>query len=301
MTDVDWKRYDLRSVAATVAGILGVDIPKTAEAGPIESVLRTLPKAERLALVVVDGFGTSVWQGVRDHVPVLNRLSEGHRVDISSVLLSYTYICISSMLTGISPASHGVTDLGAMAKAVGKAQLQTLFDTVREAGLQSLLAVHKRDVEGIPVSDYADYTVLAELREDSEIFSSVPKIIGTHRPAFAFVHLLDIDEAAHASGPASDAVARAAASIDSRLGALLGALAQSDYAVVVLADHGQHRAQPSGQHHAQPAGQQDAGPGVTADGGNLGVHDGSCEEDLRVPLVWASPEELRRLTDSGEV
>jgi len=284
MKDADFRRYDLRAVAATVAGILGVAPPPNTESGPIAPVLATLPRAERLALLVVDGFGSSVWQGVNDHVPILNRLRGVNHMEISSVVPSKTYICLSTMLTGVSPASHGVTGLQEMAQAVQSAgRLQTVFDGVREAGGRSLLAVHRRDVEGVPVDHFAEHTVLAEKREDTEIYARVPSVLHMERPSFAFIHFLDIDETAHAFGPASPEVAQAASGTDSRLGVLLGDLASEGYAVILLADHGQH-----------------ASAGDGSDGeGNLGVHDGSCEEDLRVPLVWASAEELSVLGVSG--
>ena len=280
MKDTDFRRYDLSAVAATAAGILGLEPPPSASA-PIEPVLATLPRAERLALLVVDGFGSTVWEGVRDRVPVLSRLREVNHTEISSVVPSFTYICLSTMLTGVSPASHGVTGLQEMVQAVQSARLQTLFDGVRRGGGESLLAVHRRDVEGVPVDRFAEHTLLAEERVDTEIYARVPEILRTHRPTFAFIHFLDIDEAAHAHGPASLEVAEAASRTDSRLGALLRDLALEGYAAVLLADHGQHAA---GDRPDEE--------------GNLGVHDGSCEEDLRVPLVWASAQDLRELTES---
>jgi predicted AlkP superfamily pyrophosphatase or phosphodiesterase len=282
MNDTDFRGYDLSAVAATVAGILNVEPPPNAS-GPIEPVLAGLPGAERLALLVVDGFGSSVWQGVRDHVPVLNRLREVNHTEISSVVPSYTYICLSTMLTGVSPAGHGVTGLQGMVQAARSGELETVFDSVRRAGGESLLAVHRRDVEGVPVDRFAEHTMLAEEREDTEIYARVPGILQAHRPMFAFVHFLDVDEAAHAFGPASPEVADAASRTDSRLGVLLGELAREGYAVLLLADHGQHASED--------------GPDEE---GNLGVHDGSCEEDLRVPLVWASAQDLRGLVASRD-
>jgi predicted AlkP superfamily pyrophosphatase or phosphodiesterase len=266
-----FRAQDLRAVAATVAGILNVPVPPAAESGPILAAVATLSGARRLALVVVDGFGSSVWKGVRDHVPTLNRLREAHSTEISSVLPSYTYICLSTMLTGVSPAGHGVTGLSDMVAAAQALKLETVFDGVRKAGGTSLLAVHRRDVQGVPVERFAEHTLLAEKREDEEIYARVPGMLEAHRPQFAFIHLLDIDEAAHAHGPASPEVARAASQTDARLGALLADVARWGYAAVLLADHGQHESE---------SGEQ------------KGVHDGSCEEDLRVPVVWATAEEL---------
>lgn len=57
----------------------------------------------------------------------------------------------------------------------------------------------------------------------------------------------------------------------------MGELARKDYALLLLADHGQH-----------PALAEERRPG------HLGTHDGSVKEDLAVPLVWATSEGIRR-------
>lgn len=267
---------DLRAVAPTVARILGVPAPKGAEVEPIAEVVATLPRADRLALVLVDGFGSALWAHVRTAVPTLNRLAELHRVEISSVLPSLTYICISTMVTGASPGGHGVAELEDMVRVSAEGRVDTVFDRVREAGRETLLAVHRRDVEGVPLARFADRVVLVEEREDTGIFARTPELLRLHRPAFAFLHLIDVDEAAHAHGPYSAEVARTASDLDGKLKALLAGLAEMEYAVLVLADHG---------HHETPGGRPDSE-------GHLGVHDGSVPEDLRVPVLWASAEEL---------
>jgi predicted AlkP superfamily pyrophosphatase or phosphodiesterase len=267
---------DLRAVAPTVARVLNVPAPGGAEAEPIAEVVETLHAADRLALVLVDGFGSSLWQYVRDAVPVLNRIAALRHLEIQSVLPSMTYICISTMLTGVSPSSHGVTDLQTLIRATRSADMDTVFNRVRDAGGQTLMAVHKRDVEGLDIERFADRTVLAEERNDLEIYGRVPGLIVENLPTFAFVHLLDIDEAGHRYGPYTPEVRQSARAMDRRLKGLLACLATSGYAAVILADHGMHEA-----------------PRETPDTeGNRGMHDGSVPEDLLIPLLWATAEEL---------
>ncbi len=273
------KGYDLRAICPTVAQVLDVPVPSGAEVDAVAEVLETLPSADRLALMVIDGFGSALWAHVEDDVPTLNRLAALHRLDISSVLPSLTYICLSTMLTGVSPGSHRVADLDGMVRASSSSELDTVFDRVRGAGRETLLAVHRRDVEGIPLDRYADQTVLTEEKEDVEIYDRVPGLLDVHRPALAFVHLIDIDETGHAYGPYAAQVKRAAAEMDGRLKRLFAFLGEAGYALMALADHGLHET-----------------PGGRADReGHLGIHDGSVEEDLLVPLLWASAEELRAL------
>jgi predicted AlkP superfamily pyrophosphatase or phosphodiesterase len=271
--------YDLRAISPTVAQILDVPVPRGAEVGPVAEVLDTLPSAERLVLVVIDGFGSALWLHVEHAVPTLNRLAGLHRLDISSVLPSLTYICLSTMLTGVSPENHGVVNLEDMVRVANAPQLDTVFDRVRDARRETFLAVHRRDVEGIPLDRYADQTVLAEDREDAEIYDRVPDLVRAHQPAFAFVHLIDIDETSHAYGPYTAEVTHAALEMDRRLKNFFAFLGEAGYALMVLADHGLHEA-PGGSDNRE---------------GDLGTHDGSVEEDLVVPLLWASAAELQSL------
>ena len=47
---------------------------------------------------------------------------------------------------------------------------------------------------------------------------------------------------------------------------------------MLLADHGMHLAS-----------------GVLGENDQLGVHDGSVEEDLAIPLIWGSSEEIKQV------
>lgn len=274
------ETVDLRAIASTIARVLNVTAPRGAEAAPIDEVVDTLRAADRLALVVVDGFGSSLWSHVRGAVPVFNRVAALRHREIRSVLPSMTYICISTMLTGVSPSSHGVTDLKTMIRATRSPHMDTVFNRVRDAGGQTLMAVHERDVAGLDIERFADRTVLAKERNDLEIYATVPRLIRNHSPAFAFVHLLDVDEAGHRYGPYAPEVRSAASRMDRNLKGLLACLAASGYAVVIVADHGMHESR----------------EGAADEGGNRGTHDGSVEEDLVVPLLWATADELGEIT-----
>ena len=66
--------------------------------------------------------------------------------------------------------------------------------------------------------------------------------------------------------------------MNSQLWVLLASLTGLDYAIMLLADHGMHLAS-----------------GVLGENDQLGVHDGSVEEDLAVPLIWGSSEEIKQV------
>jgi predicted AlkP superfamily pyrophosphatase or phosphodiesterase len=165
-------------------------------------------------------------------------------------------------------------------RASSATAIDTVFDTVRRSRKTTLLAAHSKGVSGLPVDRFADHTVVVDSELDADLYVLVPEIVRAHLPAFGFVHLTDVDEAGHAWGPYSQEVRDAASEMDRRLDALLLDLAEHGYAVVVLADHGLHEV---------PEGAPDGE-------GHLGVHDGSVEEDLSVPLMWGSPREIMALS-----
>ena len=265
---------DLRSIAPTVAEILGIPVPSGAEGAPIAEVLDTLPSAEKIGLVILDGFGSSLWGSLEGVVPTMNRLAGLHCEEIFSVRPTLTYVCISSILTGMSPSAHGVTDLKEAVEVVQSGQIETLFGTARRAGRRTMLAAHREGVGDLPLSQFVDDLIIAEGNEDAQLYAQVPNVLRRVKPNLAFVHLIDIDEAAHKWGPYSVQVKEVAARMDRSLDGLLRAFAEAKNAVILLADHGVHEEQ------GDP---------------NLGSHDGSVEEDLLVPLIWASREELQAI------
>ena len=265
---------DLCSIAPTAAEVLDIPVPSGAKATPIAEVLDTIPSVRRLAIVVLDAFGSSLWRRLEAVVPTVNRLAGLHHKEICSVRPCLTFACISSVLTGVSPASHGVTERDHLVRAARSGRLESLFDTAKAAGCRTMLAAHRKGVEGLPLDRIADASIIVEKDADAELYNQIPGMLRKQVPEFVFVHLIDIDEAAHRWGPCSTQVREAAAETDRRLNGLLAAFGEAGHAIMLFADHGIHAVQ---------------------DGQRLATHDGSVEEDLFIPLFWASHEELRTL------
>ena len=90
--------------------------------------------------------------------------------------------------------------------------------------------MHERDVRGVPVSQFADRTILAKEPNDAEICKSGSEEARLHWPRFMFVHLLEIDEAGQEYGPYSQEVKAAATRMNSQLRVLLASLTGLDFA-----------------------------------------------------------------------
>ena len=131
---------------------------------------------------------------------------------------------------------------------------------------------------GILLAPFADTGGVAESNEDREVLDLGLKILREDKPDYLLLQFLAVDAASHRHGPFSPRNAQAVAETDARLRVLIGQLAAQEYALLLLADHGQHT---SSLKEQRP--------------GHIGTHDGTVEEDVRVPLIWASPVGLREV------
>ncbi len=258
--------YDMCSLAPTIAQAMGMRTPRSAMAPPIQEAIATLGRVERLAVVVIDAFGASTWGEARDETPFLNRLAEGRLLYIASVMPSITPVNFATMLTGVTPDEHGIRE------RTQPLNHETLFHILREAGKTSATAARALSSLGILISPHADHPGLAESNTDGEVTELALKAIEAKKD-LVWVHLLDVDDAGHAHGPYSPESIKACRGADSHLRAIAEAAHLSGYGLIVLADHGQHAV-------------------TKEDGSRGGTHGTEMEEDLRVPLVWASNADL---------
>jgi len=262
----------MRSLAPSVATLLEVRPPAGAEVGPIPEVVAHLGSVERLAMVVIDAFGLATWDYARDCCPMVNALASNHRLTIDSVLPATTPVNFATMVTGAGPQAHGIR------ARTDPLLLETLFDVLRAEARATAAVGRALSTVGILLAPFADLKGVAQSNEDCEVLDLSLKILRENEPDYLLLQFLAVDAASHRHGPFSPHNAQAVAETDARLRALVRQLAAEDYALLLLADHGQHAAPPQKQ---RPR--------------HIGIHDGTVEEDVRVPLIWASPAELREV------
>ena len=266
--------FDMRWVAPTFCRILGVRPPKSAETGPLEEVVWTMGNQRRLAVVVIDAFGTSTWSATRAETPTFNALARRHLLLLKSVMPTITPVNFATMLTGANPESHGIR------ARTEELKLETVFDAMREEGRSSATAARDLSSLGILISPFADRPGIAESNLDEEVCSiAVDRL--REGVDLLWVQLLDVDDAGHMYGPLSPQGVAAAGRDDGHLRRIAAEAYRGGYGLMVLADHGQHT--------------------ITRDDGTHGGwHGTEAEEDVRVPFVWCKAEELKRalgLTD----
>jgi predicted AlkP superfamily pyrophosphatase or phosphodiesterase len=262
--------YDMRNLAPTAAAVLGVRPPAGAEAGPISEIVVHLEPVQRLAMVVIDAFGLATWDYTRDYCPTVKALAAERWLTIQSVLPAVTPVNFATMVTGASPRSHSIR------ARTERLELETLFQVLQSEGRPTAAVGRALSTVGILLTPFADSRGVAESNEDGEVLDLGLRILRDGEPGYFLLQFLAVDSASHRYGPFSPENAQAAAETDAHLRVLIEQLAAQDYGLLLLADHGQHTASPENQ---RP--------------GHIGTHDGSVEEDVQVPLIWASPAELR--------
>ena len=259
---------DMRSLAPTVCAILGLRAPRSCEAEPLLEVVESMGPSDRLAVVVIDALGVSTWINARIETPALNALANRRLLHLRSVMPTITPVNFATMLTGASSDTHTIRDRSEELKH------ETIFDTLREKGGSSATAARALSSLGILVSPHADDPGIAESTTDEEVTRIALEALG-RGVVLLWVQLLDVDDAGHAYGPQSSRSVAAVKEADARLREIALGAREGGYCLMVLADHGQHMA-------------VDAGRRV------YGTHGTELDDDVYVPLVWATPEEIGR-------
>ncbi len=262
-------RAGMTQVAATISAILGVGAPTAANPRPIDPVVGTLAGSARLAIVAIDALGEWTLARHADRAPTLAALGTLRRGTVRSVLPAITPVNFSTMATGAGPFAHGVR------VRTDPLPLDTVFHRLRAAGKTGATASRDLSSVGKLLAPHADWGMIAHSNLDADVLRLATEVVTRHRPDFVLVHFLDVDDGSHVGGPSSELAGQSLAATDERLRALLPTLAAGGYALVVLADHGQHDAEPEDH-----------------DSHHLGTHSGRVEADVLVPLFWATPSEV---------
>jgi predicted AlkP superfamily pyrophosphatase or phosphodiesterase len=260
------EENDMRYVAPTVCKILGVKLPASAEKGPLKEVVSTMGHQDRLAVVVIDAFGASTWTAARTETPTFNALANRHLLHLRSVMPTITPVNFSTMLTGAGPEAHGIRD------RTEELSLETIFDVLRGEGRTSATAARALSSLGILISPLADRPGIADSNLDEEVC-----VIAVERLRegvdLLWVQLLDVDDAGHMHGPLSSQGIAATHRADDHLREIAVAAYEGEYGLIALADHGQHT--------------------ITRDDGTQGGwHGTEADDDVYVPFVWCTPEEM---------
>jgi arylsulfatase A-like enzyme len=230
--------------------------------------------ARCVVIVSIDGLRPDV--ALRADMPALRSLMArgsftmfAATTDVAVTLPSH-----ASMLTGVSPAKHGILFNGDPGPGDPKEPAwPTLFQIAHRAGLTTAMSAGKSKFSvfaspGALGQEFAP--ARGNTASDSVVAATASRWITTDQPRVLFVHFAGPDLVGHASGWGSPEQVAAAATADRALGrvlaALAGAIPSDSTLIIVSADHGG-----AGKTHGGPDARSHyipwiaAGPGVRRD------------------------------------
>ena len=199
--------------------------------------------ARRVYVIVVDGLNRErLWQA---DAPVMDRLArEGTEyLAVEPAYPARTVVCFSSMLTGVSPAEHGMRSNFAPRLGV---RSESIFDVLRRSGKRGRVVgiAHLLDPFGPEVvRSVTSVQPTAEI--DRSLVHAAREVVEDEDPDLLVLQLLAADQLGHVRGTRSREYLAQVADTDRHVGGFLEWLAKrgklDDATVVLMADHGQGR------------------------------------------------------------
>lgn len=258
------ETYPMQAIAPTAARVLGVPSPRSAEAQPIDAVVRDLSGAKRVAVIGVDALGKLIFEHWSEKMPFLTGMIREKSFVVRSIMISKTPVNFGCMVTGASMNVHGVT------QRVEPFKCETLFDVLRANGKVSAGLGRKNWTGDELLGRFADISANGRAEDDFQLEAFLLETITGKRPDYLITQFGLTDEMFHVYGPYAPEVETAVTHADEYLRRVTPILRAEGYGVIILADHGQHTI-------------------VAEEGGRRGTHGSDSDEDRLVPLTWAAP------------
>jgi len=201
------------------------------------------PLSGHVYVIVVDGCNRGrLWQA---RTPVIDRLArEGTEyLGVEPAYPARTVVCFSSMLTGATPAEHGMRSNFAPRLGV---RVESVFDVLAGAGRRGRLVgiAHLLDPFGDEVvRSVTSVQPTAEI--DRSLCAEGRHVVEEEDPDLLVLQLLAADQLGHVRGVRSREYLDQLAETDRQIGDFLGFLDErgklDDATVILMADHGQGR------------------------------------------------------------
>ena len=201
------------------------------------------PLARRVYVIVVDGCNRGrLWQA---NAPVMDRLArEGTEyLAVEPAYPARTVVCFSSMLTGATPAEHGMRSNFAPRLGVRR---ESVFDVLERDGRRGRLVgiAHLLDPFGEDVVRSVT-SVQPTAQIDASLAAQGRRVVEEEDPDLLVLQLLAADQLGHVRGVRSPEYLDQIAESDRHVGEFLDFLDESgrlaDATVILMADHGQGR------------------------------------------------------------
>jgi hypothetical protein len=216
-------------------------LPRYPERAPLDGAPEAI--ARRVYVIVVDGCNRGrLWQA---QAPVMDRLArEGTEyLGVEPAYPARTVVCFSSMLTGATPAEHGMRSNFAPRLGVRR---ESVFDVLERQGRRGRLVgiAHLLDPFGEDVVSSVT-SVQPTARIDHSLSAEGRRVVEEEDPDLLVLQLLAADQLGHVRGVRSPEYLGQLAETDRRVGEFLAFLEErgklEGATVILMADHGQGR------------------------------------------------------------
>jgi hypothetical protein len=201
------------------------------------------PLARRVYVIVVDGANRGrLWQA---EAPVMDRLArEGSEyLGVEPAYPARTVVCFSSMLTGATPAEHGMRSNFAPRLGVRR---ESIFEVLERHGRSGRLVgiAHLLDPFGEDVVRSVT-SVQPTGQIDRSLCAEGRRVVEEEDPDLLVLQLLAVDQLGHVRGTRNPEYLDQLAETDRHVGDFLAFLEErgklDDATVILMADHGQGR------------------------------------------------------------
>ncbi|HEX9101254.1 MAG TPA: alkaline phosphatase family protein [Polyangia bacterium] len=228
-------------VAAPVEAALPVDKADVPEVKP-------RPKINHVLIISEDGLRADAVATLHLKWHDLIRKRGSYSDHALTIRDASTLPAHASMLSGVKPKVHGLT-WNTWRPREGYIKAPTIFTHAMDAGLTTAFFTGKTKLRHIvPPGAVGMYDRPGYYCK--KVAEEAASYLTTEKPALAFVHFADPDEAGHAKGWMSSAQRNAISHSDQCLGIIYEALERSglvdDTLIIVSADHGGHNRVHSG-------------------------------------------------------
>jgi hypothetical protein len=195
---------------------------------------------EHVVIISIDGLRPDAMaQADTPNLDALRRQG-AYSPTAQSVLPSVTLVNHASMLSGMSPAKHGI-DWNDYQPEAGYVNGPTVFNVAHDAGLSTAMVVGKPKLEQLARPGSVDNYIYAGFL-DGQVVSQAVEVIQGGLPDLLFIHLPDVDTAGHAIGWMSVGQLLVVSRTDGFIGELVAVLEDGGYLgstlLIITADHG---------------------------------------------------------------
>jgi arylsulfatase A-like enzyme len=243
---MDGSRIVSRGKVLALAASLAMAAGAPAQT-PVPSGAPAAARATNVVIISIDGLRPDAIErvGARNLQRLMREGAWSLRAE--TILPSKTLPSHTSMLTGVTPAVHGITWNEDESGHTGTVGVPTIFDLAEARGLQTAAFFGKAKFRHLVRPDAAPSVRSAprgaEVYRAGMVTQQVEQHLRFRKPRLLFVHLADPDAAGHRYGWMSLPYRMAVRSADAAVGRLVAAAERAyggDVLVIVTADHGGH-------------------------------------------------------------